>query len=136
MRGQSEDPFRCLCGGPSRYCGSYLQLKQSETPSSSCSSIVLDSRALDNWLQSVDRSWSNLCGFGETGCSSSVLSSRLVEMDSDPSLPVLVKMVVRNLVIVFDGLRFELVYGFEKLACCDKEVYDKDGRLVERVLER
>jgi len=90
-------------------CPSYLQLKQRETPSSSCPSVVLDGGTLDNRLECIDRSWGNLCGFGETSGPSSVLSAWLVEVHSDSSLPVLVEMIVRDLVIVFDGLPSESV---------------------------
>lgn len=82
----------------------YLQLLQRETSTSSCSSVVLDSRALHNRSELVDWSRSNSCGFGESCCSSSVLSGWLVEVDSHSSLPVLVEVVVGNFVVVLDGL--------------------------------
>lgn len=89
---------------------SYLQFKKCETSSSSCSSVILIRRALNDWPQSVDWSRSNTGGFCESCCSSSVLSGWLVEVDSNSSLPVLVEVVVRDLVIVLDGLRIEISY--------------------------
>ena len=91
-----------VCWG---YWRSYLQFKQSETSSSSCLSVVPSGRALDNWLESVNWSWSNLRGLCETSSSSSVFSAWLIEVDSHPSLPVLVEVVVGDDVVVLDCLR-------------------------------
>jgi len=103
-----------------RMCAPYLQLKHRESSSSSRLSVVLDRRALYDGSESVDWSWGDLCCLGETSCSSSVLSAWLVEVHSDSSLPVLVEVVVRNFVVVFDCLRTLSVYGKQLLVQCSK----------------
>lgn len=83
---------------------SYLEFSQCETSSDSCSSVILDCRALNDWSKSVDWSRSDSCGLCETSSSASVLSCWLVEMYSYSSLPILVEMGVGDDVIVLDCL--------------------------------
>lgn len=88
----------------------YLEFKQCETPSDSCSSVVLHGRALDDGSESVSRSRCNCSGLCETRSSSTMLSAWLVEVNSHSSLPVLVEVVVRYLVVVLDGLDMPLAH--------------------------
>ena len=90
---------------------SYLEFSQCETTSNSCSSVILDCRALNDRSKSVSWSRSDSCGLCETSGSASVLSCWLVEMYSYSSLPILVEMGVGDDVIVLDCL-------CGGLACC------------------
>jgi hypothetical protein len=82
----------------------YLQLLQSEAPTSARAAVVLDSRALNNGSQTVDGAGSNASGFGDTGITTAVLAAGLLEVHLDPALPVLVEMPIGNDVVVFDRL--------------------------------
>lgn len=83
----------------------YLQFLYGETTTSSCSSVVLDRWALNNRSQSVDWTRSNSGGLGDTSVSASVLATWLVKVHTHSSLPILVKVIVGNLVVVLDGLQ-------------------------------
>jgi hypothetical protein len=88
---------------------SYLQLPQTETPTSSCSPVILDRRASHNGSEFVDRSRGNSCSFGETVGATAGLAAGLFEVDLDSSLPVLVEVPIRDDVVVFDRLSWWLV---------------------------
>jgi hypothetical protein len=90
----------------------YLQLHECETSAGSNAAVVFDCRTSDDRSELVDWARSDGCGFRNTSCSAagfatglgskeSVLVralgvggswSHLIEMDSDSSLPVFVKV--------------------------------------------
>jgi hypothetical protein len=90
---------------------SYLQLPQTETPSSSGSPVILDRRASHHRSEFVDGSRGDGCGFGETVGATAGLAAGLLEVYFDSSLPVLVEVPVGDDVVVFDRLGRWLV-GF------------------------
>jgi hypothetical protein len=88
---------------------SYLQLPQIETPTSSCSPVILDRRASHHRSKFVDGSRGNSGGFGETVGATARLAAGLLEVHLDSSLPVLVEVPVGDDVVVFDRLVWWLV---------------------------
>lgn len=117
---------------------SYLEFSQCETPSNSCSSVILDCRALNNGSESIDWSRSDSCGLCETSGSTSVLSCWLVEVYSYPSLPILVEMGVGDDIIVLDCLCGRLAYviasGIGVADHCDGSKTQQE-RMIEGVVE-
>lgn len=117
---------------------SYLQFKKCETSTSSCSSVVLNCRTLNDRSEVIDWSRSNFSGLCKTSLSSSVLSSWLIEVNSNSSLPVLVKVVVRYCVIVLDCLHRLLAVDCEDRRE-DSDHFDgsktQQARLVEEFVD-
>ena len=94
---------------------SYLQLLQSETSTGPRAAVILDSRALDDGSQTVDRAGSHAGSFGDTGITTTVLTASLLEVHLDPALPVLVEVPIGDDVVVLDRLDIRLV-NFLRLA--------------------
>lgn len=81
---------------------SYLQLSQGEASTSALAAVVFDRRASDDRSEAVSGTRSDSSGLGKTSSAASRFAAGLIEVHTHPSLPVLVEMVVRELLVVLD----------------------------------